>query len=149
MVALIPGSPCKCAQEGLDDFGGHNGGETGEAEPDDLSAEWTQKVESCLNSTSFCSYFDRLWTRQEMMYARSIHVEWTHPEPPQCVKHTSWDNSNLFLGVWRTGAEGTTERPNRFEEMAKDNYQNLTPFACEIFKQAVSEALPIHMHWPE
>jgi hypothetical protein len=69
------------------------------------------------------------------MYARSIHVEWTHLEHAQCVTYASWGDSNLFLNVWRT------DRPSNFEEMARDNCQNLAPFARQIFEQAVSEGL--------
>jgi hypothetical protein len=42
VVTLMPGSPCKCLQEGLDAFGGYNVGETDQVELDRQSVAWTE-----------------------------------------------------------------------------------------------------------
>lgn len=141
VVALMPGSPCKCLQEGLDAFETYDVKEANELEISDRSAAWVRKVQSCLNSTSFCSYFQRLWTRQEMMYARNIHVEWTHSEPAQCIYSSESDIADMAWRMTRLGPEGQSETPNRFDGMAEDICEKLTPFACQVFKRALSEGL--------
>ena len=84
-VALLPGYPCKCLRESIEQYGQHQLSNSSQEELDRLSMEWAQKMGLCVNSISFCSYFERVWTRQEMMYTRKMHVEWTGSEASRCV----------------------------------------------------------------
>jgi len=140
VVALLPGLPCQCLQEGLDTYGGLEIRSIDELKLSEQMAAWAMQMKSCLNSTSFCSYFERLWTRQEMMYARKIQAHWTHQTIPPCVKYTSWDRAPLELVARFTAMapykDDSSAPPNGFEEPASRTHQDLAPFARLTFIEA-------------
>ena len=95
-IALLPGSPCKCLQEGIEQYGRHHLFDPSHEQLAQLSIQWAQKMALCVNSISFCSYFERVWTRQEMVYTRKMHVEWTGSEVSRCVVPSNREGDIMF-----------------------------------------------------
>jgi len=88
VVALIPGRPCRCLKTVT---------ELARAMRDTAVADVTRTntlnheilliTNRCLNALGISSYFDRVWTRQELMYSSSIRVVWTAGEDTtECAK---------------------------------------------------------------
>ncbi|KFY53031.1 hypothetical protein V496_07968 [Pseudogymnoascus sp. VKM F-4515 (FW-2607)] len=85
VVVLLPGAPCKCLQESLEmiqvakQFG---------TEEDFKSAHGAvqTRIFRCLNFVPSCSWFTRLWTRQEMLYSKHISVAWTGAGDSLCAE---------------------------------------------------------------
>ncbi|KAK0509832.1 hypothetical protein JMJ35_008226 [Cladonia borealis] len=81
VVILMPGCPCQClsriAAEAFEDL-----------KINDWNAAWSvgKELIRCLGSMGLCSYFDRVWTRQEVLYSRRIRLVWTRLEESPCVK---------------------------------------------------------------
>lgn len=81
VVALMPGGMCGCLQEQGDKVN-----RVGEINP---VIEWNRKslqLLKCANSLGLCSYFDRVWTRQELSYSRCIRLVRTSDEEMPCAK---------------------------------------------------------------
>ncbi len=132
-VALLPGSPCKCLRESLEAYGKHQRSESSQAESDKLSIMWAQKMGLCVNSTSFCSYFERVWTRQEMLYTRKMHVQWTGSETSRCVFPAASDE-DIMLGL--LGLGGHDADLGHLEEKAMEAERDLAPFALQVYQKA-------------
>ena len=47
-----------------------------------------QQILQCYNSVAFCSWYRRVWTRQEFFYSRTIRIKWNLTSTPPCVKLT-------------------------------------------------------------
>lgn len=89
VVALMPGRPCAClatmtelARElknsAVDDL----------ARTSRLGHEVVVVTDRCMNALGISSYFDRVWTRQELMYSSNIRVVWTaDEESTECAKN--------------------------------------------------------------
>lgn len=73
VVALMPGAVCKCARKTADWIF-------------DPNWEHHQSAMGCINVVGFCSYFDRVWTRQELYYSRCIRIMRTSNEEIPCVR---------------------------------------------------------------
>ncbi|KAF8344935.1 hypothetical protein F5887DRAFT_1159170 [Amanita rubescens] len=121
VVVLLPGAPCKCLQESLgmlkiaEDFGTQKDFET-------ALHTALQQINHCLNSIPSCSWFKRLWTRQEMLYSARISVAWTRLGTSQCVK------------VPDVPSEYTCSLRIPLEQIS-----NLTPFARLLYQRASKE----------
>ncbi|RDW93367.1 uncharacterized protein DSM5745_00689 [Aspergillus mulundensis] len=97
VVVLFPGAPCKCLREQLD--------EMNRAKEDGTYEEYMQARppriidtlhDSCMNIIPVSSWFTRVWTRQEMIYARRIKVVWTKVGVSPCAEELDlMDGSEL------------------------------------------------------
>ena len=134
-VALLPGSPCKCLRENLEAYGRHQRSDFSQAESDRLSIMWAEKMALCVNSTSFCSYFERVWTRQEMLYTRKMHLQWTGSETSRCVFPSAGDE-NIMLGLLGLNDDNTDL--DHLEQKAMEAERDLAPFARQVYQRAVS-----------
>jgi hypothetical protein len=72
VVILMPGSRCRCLERYLP------------RTMDQGSKSWMDEV--CLNAWGICSYFDRVWTRQELSYSRTVRIVRTSNEELACVR---------------------------------------------------------------
>lgn len=147
-VALLPGSPCKCLREGIEQYGQHRLSNPSQEELDQLSIEWAQKMGMCVNSTSFCSYFERVWTRQEMEYTRKMHVEWTGSEMSRCVFPSAREGDIMFnlLSLHDSDEEEDADEDlGQAEERAIEAERNLAPFARQVYQNALSTEIT-HTH---
>lgn len=81
VVAVIPGGRCRCIGYGKEGYDG-------------------MQIPGCLNALGLCSYFDRVWTRQELLYSRSIRVVRTSTEVLPCVRRPAEDDTLPFVR-WR------------------------------------------------
>lgn len=85
VLVLMPGAPCKCVRETLEtakvayDFGSRSDYDliVGSFEGDEIK---------CFNMLLCCTWFNRLWTRQELLYSRRISMIWTRMRDAPCVK---------------------------------------------------------------
>ncbi|KKY14869.1 hypothetical protein UCRPC4_g06636 [Phaeomoniella chlamydospora] len=66
VVALMPGSRCACLG-------------------DDETCYGDKEVWKCLNALGLCSYFNRQWPRQELLYSQSIRVVRTSTKQLPCM----------------------------------------------------------------
>lgn len=79
----MPGGLCGCLQQfaalvdsiKVEDF----------LTPRDIIKSLMNSVQKCANVFGLCSYFDRLWTRQELLYGRSVRVARTASEEIGCA----------------------------------------------------------------
>ena len=81
VVVMMPGRPCPCLPR--------IAAEASEAlRMNDWTAAWNvgEELHKCLGSMGLCSYFDRVWTRQEVLYSRRIRLVWNGLEKSSCVK---------------------------------------------------------------
>jgi hypothetical protein len=91
VVALVPGAVCGCLRRQADAIFTANGG----VRPiDDWNKNWERGMRECANSAGACSYFDRVWTRQELLYSRNIRMVRTSYNEIPCVKSEA-DAHNL------------------------------------------------------
>ncbi|KAL9052496.1 MAG: hypothetical protein Q9162_005352 [Coniocarpon cinnabarinum] len=79
---LLPGAACKCFWDAP------SNGKYGHV------ARW--ELHGCTNLLAVWSWSTRLWTRQELMYARRVQVVWNEPTTKECTKTS--DLPNLFRG---------------------------------------------------
>jgi hypothetical protein len=152
-VALLPGSPCKCLQKSINIYGQHQFKNLSRADATQLSIEWAQMMGMCVNSISFCSYFERVWTRQEMEYTRKMHVEWTGSEVSPCVRPSAHEGDIMFklLNMRVKDVddedEGKDEDENTSEAEtdALEAEQKLAPFARQVYQRALASGMT-HIH---
>jgi len=72
VIVMMPGRPCQYLPR--------IAAEASEAlKMNDWTAAWNvvKELSKCLGSMGLCSYFDRVWTRQEVLYSRRIRLVWT------------------------------------------------------------------------
>lgn len=79
VVALMPGSLCSCLQQQADWL-------YSEKELTPFSHRWGDMLTGCVHCLGLCSYFDRVWTRQELLYSQSIRIVRTSFDETPCVK---------------------------------------------------------------
>lgn len=121
VVVLLPGAPCKCLQESLEmiqvakDFG---------TEEDYKTSHETvrRRIHRCLNFVPSCSWFTRLWTRQEMLYSKHISVAWTDAGKSLCAE----------------AEEAPSYSPNS-DQIRLVQVSNLAPFAQLLYHQTAKE----------
>lgn len=90
VVVLMPGRPCRCLGNFLEESRAAPGDPLGVAM---RIAKYTE----CLNFTAPSSWALRLWTRQELMYSRRISCVWASETTPQCVPKTYRDEEVVNL----------------------------------------------------
>lgn len=73
VVALLPGPMCECKVDGASFV--PDSPEVGKPDPI-----------KCWNNLGLASYFGRLWTRQELQYARSLRARWTSSRLAVCTE---------------------------------------------------------------
>lgn len=81
VIVMMPGRPCQYLPR--------IAAEASEAlKMNDWTAAWNvvKELSKCLGSMGLCSYFDRVWTRQEVLYSRRIRLVWTGQEESPCAK---------------------------------------------------------------
>ena len=77
VVMLMPGGHC-CCQSYITSFLDEHA-ETNIAESDNLFDHVQSRMvaaDYCANNLSFVTYFQRIWTRQEMLYASRLRIHW-------------------------------------------------------------------------
>lgn len=104
VIALLPGSLCKCLTTAYPDYqhaiqtpqvgypvSTSAEDPTGGASCDFLSSPIACAVQGrwCVNSNGSCSWTGRVWPSQELRYAQSIRVVWADPEFAQCQRLSS------------------------------------------------------------
>ncbi|KAL4911475.1 hypothetical protein BDW74DRAFT_142947 [Aspergillus multicolor] len=87
VIVLFPGAPCKCLREELDEM--NRAKEDGTYE-EYMEARPPRIIDtlhnSCMNIIPVSSWFTRVWTRQEMIYAQRIRVVWTTMGVSPCAE---------------------------------------------------------------
>lgn len=90
VVLLMPGGICSCARDVYKKLIAMH---QDEDDTDDYIAkvlgekqDYNSKTKSCLNYLGICSYFDRVWTRQEMLYAGTVRIVRTKRDELPCFK---------------------------------------------------------------
>lgn len=80
VIVLFPGKPCSCHEERLLDVRAYIAiGADAE--------KWMPAIQDmmfCLSNVMYGQWFLRIWTRQQLLYARSIRTKWTSQEPTPC-----------------------------------------------------------------
>lgn len=84
VVILMPGGICSCLREMAKTMWERDG----TIKP--IEHWWRNwlfpcKAFQCANAGGLCSYFDRVWTRQELLYSRSVKVVRTCNDEAPCV----------------------------------------------------------------
>lgn len=86
VVALLPSSVCSCSENNasliIQSFDSKFEKEAGKMAREVAG----HQRKSCLNSSGLNSYFNRIWTRQELVYSRRISLVRTSTELLPCVK---------------------------------------------------------------
>lgn len=78
VVALMPGGICGCIQKLADVV-------RSVSHVRAFAVPMCETI-ACINSFGLCSYFDRVWTRQELLYSRSIRLVRTSDKEIHCAK---------------------------------------------------------------
>lgn len=117
VIALLPGSLCKCLTTAYPDhqhaiqtpqvgYPNSTSAEdpTSEASRAFLSSPIVHAVQGrwCVNSNGSCSWTSRVWPSQELRYAQSIKVVWADPEVAECQTLSSVSGrtpSNAMLPI--------------------------------------------------
>jgi hypothetical protein len=83
VVVLFPGSLCTCLSRHVEKYDYTER----HAHVDSQSRKFSlfETARACRNALGFSSWFDRLWTAQEMNYASSALVCWNIKTPASCV----------------------------------------------------------------
>ena len=93
-IVVMPGTPCKCLRETLETLKvAHEFGTQSDYNSVVNSIE--SKIMECFNMLLCSSWFNRLWTRQELLYSRRISLAWTGTREAPCVTlggPVSYDN---------------------------------------------------------
>lgn len=88
VVALMPGSVCACYDEIVKKRALYSATEL--TTRGQVRQQWMTDIYSlssqCVSAFGIHSYFDRVWTRQELMYSRRFKVAWTNNQISACVK---------------------------------------------------------------
>ena len=96
VVALVPGGNCECKVNALAVLE-HSGMTIDKPTPLDMidMSEYRDTALPCFNSLAIHSWFTRLWTRQEFMYALRIRLRWTSGETFPCVRTARFHGHNI------------------------------------------------------
>jgi hypothetical protein len=95
VVVLMPGAPCKCLRERLKSLRD----EEALGNSENYASTVVSDVMSCLNFINCSSWFNRVWTRQELLYSRRICVAWTVMTDAPCVRMGGQLGSNRYATV--------------------------------------------------
>jgi len=145
VVILMPGGICRCLQEAHAKItaspkvsrlfqpgkGTKHSADLGEFSSDDdrlseiLNAIlMSHKILDCANAFGACSYFDRVWTRQELLYSNSVRVVRTRVDEMQCARspadarHLSSFPDKLYRRLLKIHPEKIA-----FHTMTKDSWE--------------------------
>lgn len=87
VVALMPGGLCSCLPRIFQRLeAGTPPSLVANLLNDMLGGDMSMHSLPCLNAVGLCSYFDRVWTRQELLYSGAIRIVRTSPEELRCVR---------------------------------------------------------------
>jgi len=95
VVVLMPGAPCKCLRERLKSLRD----EEALGNSENYASAVVSDLTSCLNFISCSSWFNRVWTRQELLYSRRICVAWTAMTDAPCVRMEGQLGSNRYATI--------------------------------------------------
>lgn len=138
VVVLLPGRPCKCLQAECQKMMGKIGESENEQAMFKAIDACAANALSCLNMISCCSWFDRVWTRQELLYSKTIRACWTGHDVTACVpvsldslQHVSSDVSTWGPDLAPIKADQVSSLnpyPRLvFENIGKKKYEELFP----------------------
>lgn len=100
VAILIPGQACECFPLWLNQL---DTGASGPAEVMLNGRSFTVAQNSCYNLLGLCGWATRIWTRQEMVYARSMRLVWTDESlaacPTQCKGLPVRETNAACIGV--------------------------------------------------
>lgn len=86
VVVLMPDRPCRCLHEFVHKIKDQNTDGSADRYPDEAAIfQEITRSEECLTFTVSSSWFRRLWTRQELMYSKSIRCVWAGEKMSACV----------------------------------------------------------------
>jgi hypothetical protein len=93
VVAVLPGPPpCSCFNRRLTSerigWLSQSLNRCGAESHEKLTLMVVRQILRCYNSIAFCSYYRRVWTRQEVFYSRNIRIKWNLTSTPPCVTLT-------------------------------------------------------------
>ena len=153
VIALLQGSLCACAgrvcgmlEVGLDKIDDLSKVQVKKA-LEDTKNDLYDELDTCLNSCGFCSWFNRLWTRQELLYSTRIQVEWASDRVAPCVKNPITPQRmaaqfrETLTRIRSVGAstehsgENLVNRP----QLDKEAVNNLSPYALNFYEQCLAE----------
>lgn len=89
VVALMPGKPCPCFRARWEAVLDSVHPDRTPIERGESENRHRNLLLECQNSPGLNSWFDRVWTFQEMMYSTRISVLWIGRVPAACVKEVS------------------------------------------------------------
>lgn len=152
VVALLPGSLCACALEicswlrGVLDRILKLSKVQFERKFEILEKILNNKMDQCLNSCGLCSWFSRLWTRQELLYAQRIRVAWASDRVAPCVKNpvaTETLVAGLDSAITRAvdsddPLASLKAEPNP-RHLSDDEVSKLSPYAANYYKKRLAE----------
>ncbi len=96
-----------------------------------------QIITSCVSIWGFSSYFTRIWTRQELLYARAVQLIWAAEDEIPCVKC----NAAELQATTEALFHGDLEPYNRtFNRPDRDEWKDMVP----AFDQADVDRLPTY-----
>ena len=121
VVAVLPGRPpCKCFNDWF--IAERNRwlrlgmGQRNTESIGDLTLRVQGQILQCYSSVAFCSWYRRVWTRQEFFYSQTITITWCSKDPPPCVpctreeplSSTSIGDLNPYARLFLENAGGNT-----------------------------------------
>lgn len=88
VIVVLPGAMCECVKNpvnhSLPTFGHCDRGEFMQKVTKAVGATGFAQFRLCYNNLGAASYFQRIWPRQEMFYARRIRLEWASQNILKC-----------------------------------------------------------------
>ncbi|KAI1204980.1 uncharacterized protein F4807DRAFT_296579 [Annulohypoxylon truncatum] len=134
VLVLLPGALCECIEEGWkslqrDDTYGNS---SPRFNPDKIGSGG--KKMSCWNNMGYANWFQRVWTRQELLYARNIKVRWTSPKPLSCPgKRMAASDDDDIIDALRPNLNITAKlRYNSSLKLADKAERGYTKGGCPI-----------------
>jgi hypothetical protein len=149
VVALMPGAPCKCLRQSLETFRVAKDFGSG----DDYSSVMRsifRDMDRCLNFFPSSSWFNRIWTRQELLYSKRISVVWTETRDAPCVDmgpglppvRGEQTNDDFYLALEQALDPSPLVRGKQMNDdccLTAEQALGLSPFARLLYQRAAKE----------